>query len=174
MFWWTEVFCDRRSLEPLVFSVISVAIHPLVHMITGFTNILFSTLGACNKVDNIGRLTTGVAPKLDCCPRRWRRDLLWGYHFAGFASCFAARMCVPKWFITTHVWFELATYKKIPQTLGSSVGHGRSFCKDLAQSAGGLNDGPVFVDYFPHFWQVWVICQHEGENVRLGLRPVRK
>ena len=36
-------------------------------------------------------------------------------------------------------------YKKIPQTLGSSVGHGWSFCKDLAQSARGLNDGPVFV-----------------------------
>ena len=26
--------------------------------------------------------------------------------------------------------------------LGSSLGHGRSFCKDLAQSARGLNDGP--------------------------------
>ena len=70
MFWWTEVFCDRRPLEPLVFPIISVAVHPLVHMITGFTNILFSTLGACYKVDNIGRLTTGVALKLDCCPRR--------------------------------------------------------------------------------------------------------
>ena len=53
-----------------MFQVISVAVHPLVHMITGFTNILFPTLGACYKVDNIGRLTTGVAPKLDCCPRR--------------------------------------------------------------------------------------------------------
>ena len=48
-----------------MFPIISVAVHPLVHMITGFTNILFSTLGACNKVDNIGLLTTGVAPKLD-------------------------------------------------------------------------------------------------------------
>ena len=66
----TEVFCDRRPLEPLVFSVISVAVHLLVHMITGFTNILFSTLGACYKVDNIGRHKTSVAPKLDCCPRR--------------------------------------------------------------------------------------------------------
>ena len=70
MFWLTEVFCDRRPLEPLVLPIISVAVHPLVHMITGFTNILFSTLGACYKVDNICRLTTGVAPKLDCCPRR--------------------------------------------------------------------------------------------------------
>ena len=26
-------------------------------------------------------------------------------------------------------------YKKIPQTLGSSVGHDRSFCEDLSQSA---------------------------------------
>ena len=171
---WTEMFCDRRPLEPLVFPIISVAVHPLVHMITGFTNILLSTLGACNKVDNIGCLTTGVAPKLDYYPRRWLRDLRGGYYFAGFASCFAARSCLPKWFIITHVWFELGTYKKIPQTLGSSVGHGRSFCKDLAQCAGGLNDGPVFVNYFTHFWQVWVICQHEGENVWLGFKPVRK
>ena len=86
-----------------------------------FTNILFSTLGACYKVDKIGRLTTSVAPKLDCCPRCWLRDLFGGYHFACFASCFAARSCLPKWFIITHVWFELGTYKKIPQTLGSSV-----------------------------------------------------
>ena len=57
------MFCDRRPLEPLVFSIISVAVHPLGHMITGFTNILLSTLGACNKVDNIGCLTTGVAPE---------------------------------------------------------------------------------------------------------------
>ena len=134
---------------------------------------MLSTLGACNKVDNIGCLTTGVAPKLDYCPRRWLRDLRGGYHFASFASCFAARSCLPTWFIITHVWFELGTYKKIPQTLGSSVGHGRSFCKDLAQSAGGLNDGPVFVNYFPHFWQVWVICQHEGENVWLGFKSAR-
>ena len=45
-----------------------MAVHPLVHMITGVTNILFSRLGACYKVDNIGRLTTTVAPKLDGCP----------------------------------------------------------------------------------------------------------
>ena len=69
-----------------------------------------------------------VAPNAD-------RDLCGGYHFAGFAYCFAAGSCLPKWFIITHVWFELGTYKKVPQTLGSSVGHGRSFCKDLAQSA---------------------------------------
>ena len=31
---------------------------------------IFSTLCACYKEDNFGRLTTGVAPKLDCCPRR--------------------------------------------------------------------------------------------------------
>ena len=79
--------------------------------------------------------------------------------------------CPPAWFIITHVWFELPTYKK---TLGSSVGHGRSFCKDLAQSARGLNDVPVFVDDIPHFWQVWEIRQHEGENARLGFRPIRK
>ena len=65
-----EQKCSACSLEPHVFPIISVAVHPLVHMINGFTNILFSTLGACYKVDNIGRLTTGVAPKLDCCPRR--------------------------------------------------------------------------------------------------------
>ena len=59
------MFCDRRPREPLVFPVISVAVHPLVHMITGFTNILFSTLGPCYKVDNIGRLTTSVAPDAD-------------------------------------------------------------------------------------------------------------
>ena len=73
MFWCSgsgEVFCDRRPLGPLVFPIISVAVHPLVHMITSFTNILLSTLGACYKVDNIGRLTNGVAPKLDCYPRR--------------------------------------------------------------------------------------------------------
>ena len=97
-----------------------------------------------------------------------------GDHFAGFASYFAARSCLPKWFIIAHVWFELVTYKKIPQPRGSSVGHGRSFCKDLGQSARGLNDGPVFVIYIPHFWQVWVICQHEGETVQLGFRPIRK
>ena len=51
-----------------MFPIILVAVHPLVHMITGFANILFSTLGACYKVDNIGRLTTIVASKLDCCP----------------------------------------------------------------------------------------------------------
>ena len=61
-----------------------------------FHQILFSTLGACYKADNIGRLTTSVAPKLDCCPRHWLRDLCGGYHFAGFASCFAARSCLPK------------------------------------------------------------------------------
>ena len=66
------MFCDRRPLEPLVFPVISVAVHPLVHMIPGFINIMFSPLGACYKVDNIGHLTTSVAPKLDCCPRRFR------------------------------------------------------------------------------------------------------
>ena len=151
MLWWTEVFCDRRPLEPLVFPIIPVAVHPLVHMITGFTNILFSTLGACYKVDNIGRLTTSAAPKLNGCLRCWHRDLCWGCHFAGFASCFAARSCLPKWFIITCVWFEVGTYKKIPQTLGSFVGHGRSFCEDLAQSARGLNDRSVFIDYILHF-----------------------
>ena len=45
------------------------------------------------------------------------------------------------------VWFELDMYKKILQTLRSSVGHDLSFCKDLPQGARGLNDGPVFVDY---------------------------
>ena len=99
-----------------MFPIISVAVHLLVHMITGFTNILFSTLGACYKVDNIGRLTTSVAPKLDCCPRRWLSNLYGGYHCSGFASCFAARSCLPKLFIITQVWF-----KKIPQTLESSV-----------------------------------------------------
>ena len=44
---WTEMFCDRRPLERLVFPIISVAVHPLVHMITCFANILLSTLGAC-------------------------------------------------------------------------------------------------------------------------------
>ena len=139
------MFCDRRPLEPLVFPIILVAIHPLVHMITGFTNILFSTLGATFVVlQLVLHLSLIVAPDAD-------RDLCGGYHFAGFASCFAARSCLLKWFIITHVWFELGTYKKIPQTLGSSVGHGRSFSKDLAQSARGLNNGPVFVDYIPHF-----------------------
>ena len=42
--------------------------HPLVHMTTGLTNILFSTLGACYKVHNIGHLTTSVAPKFDVAP----------------------------------------------------------------------------------------------------------
>ena len=55
-------------------------------------------------------------------------ELELGYHFAGFASCFAAQSCLPKWFIITHVWFELGTYKKIPQTLGSSVDH--IFCQE--------------------------------------------
>ena len=87
--------------------------HYVVLIIYIITNILFSTQGACYRVDNIGRLTT----KLDGCPRRWLRDLCGGYHFAGFASCFAARLCLPKWFIITHVWFELGMYKKIPQTL---------------------------------------------------------
>ena len=114
---WTEMFCDRRPLEPLVFTIISVAVHPLVHMITGFTNILLSTLGACDKVDNIGCLSTGVAPKLDYCPRRWLHDLHGGYHFAGFASCFAARSCLPKWFIITHVWWVSPTHKLPPETL---------------------------------------------------------
>ena len=89
-----------------------------------------STRGECYKVDNIGRLSTSVAPKLDGCPRCWPR-FAWGYHFAGFASCFATWSYLPKWFIITHVWFELGTHKKIPQTLGSSVGHDRSFCEDL-------------------------------------------
>ena len=47
-----------------MFPIIPVAVHPLDHMITGFTNILFSTLGACYKVDNIGSLTTRVAPNI--------------------------------------------------------------------------------------------------------------
>ena len=50
-----------------------MAVHPLVHMITGFINILFSILGACYKVDNIGRLTTSVAPKLFS----WRIPNIW-------------------------------------------------------------------------------------------------
>ena len=138
--WENHVLVNRSVLRQETSRTACVSNHlgPLVHMISGFTNILFSTLGACYKVDNIGRLTSSVAPKLDCCPRRWLRDLCVGYHFAGFASCFAARSCLPKWFIITHVWFELGTHKKIPQTLGSSVGHSRSFCKDLAQSARGL------------------------------------
>ena len=44
--------------------------YPLVHTISGFTNILFSALGACYKIDNISRFTTSVAPKLDNCRRR--------------------------------------------------------------------------------------------------------
>ena len=40
----------------LCFQSSRVAVHPLVYMITGFTTTLFSTLGACYKVDNIGRL----------------------------------------------------------------------------------------------------------------------
>ena len=64
------MFCDRIPLESLVFPIIPAAVHPLVHMITGFTNILFSTISAYYKVDNIGRLTTSVAPKFDSCPRR--------------------------------------------------------------------------------------------------------
>ena len=86
MFWWTKVFCDRRFLEPLVFPILPVTILPLVHMITGFTNIVFSTLGTCYEVNNIGRLTTCGALKLDDCPRSWLRDLCGGYHFASFAS----------------------------------------------------------------------------------------
>ena len=39
--------------------------HYVVLIIYIITNILFSTLGACYKVDNIGCLTTSVAPKLD-------------------------------------------------------------------------------------------------------------
>ena len=38
------------------------------------------------------------------------------------------------------------------RTLGSSVGHNRSVCEDLAQSVRGLSDGPVFVVYTIHFW----------------------
>ena len=36
------MFCGRRPLEPLIFPIIPAAVHLLVHMITGFTNILFS------------------------------------------------------------------------------------------------------------------------------------
>ena len=152
MFCWTELFCDRRPLEPLVFPIIPVAVHPLVHMITGLTTILFSTLCTCYKVDKIGRLTSSVAPMLDDRPRCWFRDLCRGYHFAGFASCFAVRSWLRLWFIITRVWFELSTYKKIPQTLGSFVGHNWSFCEDHAQSTGGLSKGPVLFDYIPYFW----------------------
>ena len=49
-----------------------MAVHPLVHMITGFTNILFSTLGECYKVNNISRdlqlvlhLSLMIAPEAD-------------------------------------------------------------------------------------------------------------
>ena len=63
------MFCNRRPLELLVFPIIPFAAHPLVHMITGFINILFSTLGACYKVNSIGRLTTSVTPMLDDCLR---------------------------------------------------------------------------------------------------------
>ena len=55
----------------------------------------------------------------------------WGLSFCRFCILLCRTVVSPKWFIITHVWFELGTYKKIPQTLGSSVGHGRSFCKDL-------------------------------------------
>ena len=55
-----------------------------------------------------------------------------------FASCFAARSCLPKWFIITRIWFELGMYRKISQTGGSFVVHDRSFCEDLSQSARGL------------------------------------
>ena len=92
---------DRSFLRQETSRTACVSNHlvpPLIHMITGFTNVLFSTLSACYKVANIDRLTTGVAPKLDSCPRRWLRDLRGVYHFAGFASCFAARSCLPKWF----------------------------------------------------------------------------
>ena len=135
-----------------MFPVVPVDAHPLVHMITVFTNILFSILGEFYKVDNIGRLTTSVAPKFDGCPRRLLHDLCGGHHFEGLAFCFTARSCLTKWFIITHVLFALGTYKKIPKTLGPSVGYGLSLCEDLARSARRLNDGPVFVDYIPHFW----------------------
>ena len=152
MFWWTEVFCDRRALEPLVFSVVPMVVHPLVHMITCFTYILFSALGACYKVDNIGRLTTGVASKLDGFPWPLTLRSVWGLSFCRFLHLALSHGRVsPGGSSSRPVSFELGTYKKIPQTLGSSVGHGRLFCEELAQSAGGRNDGPVFVDYIPHF-----------------------
>ena len=117
LFWWAEVFCDRRPFEPLVFPIILVAIHPLVHMIISFTNILFSTL-TCHKVNNIGRLTTSVAPKLDGCPRRSLRDLGGGYHFAGFASCFAARSYLPKCSSSRMSGLSLARTKRSHRLLG--------------------------------------------------------
>ena len=39
MFWWTELSCDRRPLEPLEFPIIPVAVHLLVHLIIGFTTL---------------------------------------------------------------------------------------------------------------------------------------
>ena len=78
--WGNHVLVNRSVLQQDIsrtawVSIIPVAVHPLVHMITSFTNILFSTLSACYKVDNIGRLTTSFASKLDGCPRRWLRYL---------------------------------------------------------------------------------------------------
>ena len=35
----------------------------------------------------------------------------------------------------------------LARTLGSSVGHDRSFCEDRVQSDRGINDGSEFVDY---------------------------
>ena len=142
-------FLEPNDQYQSLFPHIPMAVHPFVHMITGFTNILFSTLGACYKKDNIGRLITSVAPKLDDCPRRWLHFLCGGYPFADFASCFAARSCLPKWFIITRACFGLSTYKNIPQILGSSVGLDRLFCEDLVQSVRGINDGSEFVDYIP-------------------------
>ena len=68
--WGNHVLVNRSVLRQKTSRNACVSNHlggryPLVHMITGFTNILFSTLGACYKVDNIGRLTTGVAPDAD-------------------------------------------------------------------------------------------------------------
>ena len=64
-----RVVRQETSRTACVSNYPGVAVHPLVHMITGFTNILFITHAACYMVENIGRLTTSVAPKLDDCPR---------------------------------------------------------------------------------------------------------
>ena len=45
--------------------IIPAAVYPFFQVITALTNIWFSALVACYKVDNIRRLTASVAPKLD-------------------------------------------------------------------------------------------------------------
>ena len=108
------------------------------------------TLGACHKVDNMDRLTTTVAP--DGCLRCDFTICVGDIILQVLHLALPHDRVSPSGSSSRLPCLSLAHTRRSLQTLWSSVVHDWSFCEDPAQSCRRLDDGPVSVDYIPHFW----------------------